>query len=56
MHGWHGEFPDHEALLEPFAAVEEQTSTRMQRIYAAALPIADLDELAAAVSTVSLTG
>ena len=50
MHGWRGEFPDHEPFLEPFAAVEAQTSARMQRIYAAALTDAELDQLADAVA------
>jgi hypothetical protein len=51
MHGWRGEFPDHEPFLEPFAAVEAQTSERMQRIYAAALTDAELDQLADAVAS-----
>jgi hypothetical protein len=51
MHGWRGEFPDHEPFLEPFAAVEAQTSERMQRIYAAALSSTELDQLADAVAS-----
>jgi hypothetical protein len=56
MHGWNGEFPDHEALADRFAAVEEQTSGRMQRIYAAALPEADLQEFAEAVAAIAPIG
>lgn len=56
MHGWRGDVPDHEPLLERFAAVEEQTSQRMQRIYAAALADTELQELDAAVSAVGTTG
>jgi len=55
MHGWRGEFPDHEPLLERFAAVEEQTSTRMHRIYTAALSADALPEIAGAVSALVRT-
>jgi hypothetical protein len=51
MHGWRGDAPDHEPLLATFAQVEEQTSARMHRIYDSALSATDLEELAAAVST-----
>jgi hypothetical protein len=56
MHGWHGDAPDHEPLLEAFAAVEAQTSARMHRIYDAALSPTELDELAAALSALVLGG
>lgn len=56
LHGWHGEFPDHEPLLERFAEVEAQTSLRMQRIYAAALSASEFSELAEAVAALSPTG
>jgi len=51
MHGWRGEFPDHEPLLDRFAEVEAQTSSRMQRIYTAALSSAELEQLADAVAS-----
>ncbi|MCB0998738.1 MAG: hypothetical protein KDB40_05520 [Acidimicrobiales bacterium] len=56
MHGWRGEFPDHEPLLARFADVEAQTSSRMQRIYASALSDAQLTELADAVAALAPTG
>jgi hypothetical protein len=56
MHGWRGEFPDHEPLLDRFAEVESQTSLRMQRIYAAALSEAELTELAGAVAALASAG
>lgn len=56
LHGWRGEFPDHEPLLERFAEVEAQTSLRMQRIYAAALTDDELTELAGAVATLTAAG
>lgn len=53
MHGWSGDTPDHEPLLEAYAAVEAQTSMRMHRIYDAALTSDDIAELSAAVSALA---